>query len=383
MLSRRQAILGSAGLAGALASGTLTGRAATATVASPARASRRIPYGACVNFAPLQNESEYRIAIETYCQQLTPEGGLFWDYLRPARGQFNFEFPDKVLAFADINEMTMRGHTLVWYGAMPNWTKEIASAAEAERELTNHIEKVVSRYRGKIKTWHVVNEPIDDAKGSVAGLRPSVWLTQLGPKYIDMAFRLAHRVDPSAELVLNEYDIECVGEGFTARREALLTLIRDLLARGVPLHGIGLQGHIRGQHEIDEDALSRFVSEIQIARLIGSRHRARRHRQGFAGLDRGARRNRRGARPRFPARHLRCRTALRDRHLGHYRPLYVGADVVQAHRRIDQPSAAIGRILSTEAAVVGDRLFLPKSRIALRSATIGHRGTELTVRSPN
>ena len=92
---------------------------------------------------------------------------------------------------------------------------------------------------------------------------PSVWLTQLGPKYIDMAFRLAHRVDPSAELVLNEYDIECVGEGFTARREALLTLIRDLLARGVPLHGIGLQGHIRGQHEIDEDALSRFVSEIR------------------------------------------------------------------------------------------------------------------------
>ncbi len=263
MLSRRQAILGSAGLAGALASGTLTGRAATATVASPARANRRIPYGACVNFAPLQNESEYRIAIETYCQQLTPEGGLFWDYLRPARGQFNFEFPDKVLAFADTNEMTMRGHTLVWYGAMPNWTKEIASAAEAERELTNHIEKVVSRYRGKIKTWHVVNEPIDDAKGSVAGLRPSVWLTQLGPKYIDMAFRLAHRVDPSAELVLNEYDIECVGEAFTARREALLTLIRDLLARGVPLHGIGLQGHIRGQYEIDEDALSRFVSEIR------------------------------------------------------------------------------------------------------------------------
>jgi endo-1,4-beta-xylanase len=158
MLSRRQAILGSAGLAGTLASGTFTGRPATATVASPVRANRRIPYGACVNLAPLQNESEYRIALETYCQQLTPEYGLFWDYLRPARGQFNFDFPDKVLAFADAHEMTMRGHTLVWYGAMPNWTKEVASAAEAERELTNHIEKVVSRYRGKIKTWNVVNE---------------------------------------------------------------------------------------------------------------------------------------------------------------------------------------------------------------------------------
>ena len=76
----------------------------------------------------------------------------------------------------------------------------------------------------------MVNEPIDDAKGSVAELRPSVWLTQLGPKYIDMAFRLAHRVDPSAVLVLNEYDIECVGEAFTARREALHA--RDRLQQG-------------------------------------------------------------------------------------------------------------------------------------------------------
>jgi endo-1,4-beta-xylanase len=263
MLSRRRAILGGAGLTAALAGGTFTSHPATATVASAVRAIRRIPYGACVNFAPLQNESEYRIALETYCQQLTPEYGLFWDYLRPARDKFNFEFPDRVLAFAELNEMTMRGHTLVWYGAMPNWTKEISSAAEAERELTNHIEKVVSRYRGKIRTWHVVNEPIDDAKGGAAGLRPSVWLTQLGPKYIDMAFRLAHRVDPAAELVLNEYDIECVGEAFSARRQALLTLVRDLLARGVPLHGIGLQGHIRGQYEIDEDAVSRFVAEIR------------------------------------------------------------------------------------------------------------------------
>lgn len=263
MLSRRQAILGGTGLTAALAGGAGKSRLAAATADAPTRANRRIPYGACVNFAPLQNESEYRIALITYCQQVTPEYGLFWDYLRPARDQFNFEFPDRVLAFADVNEMTMRGHTLVWYGAMPSWTKEISSTAEAERELTNHIEKVVSRYRGKIKTWHVVNEPIDDANAGVGRLRPSVWLAQLGPRYIDMAFRLAHKADPAAELVLNEYDIECVGEAFAAKRQALLALVRDLLARGVPLHGIGLQGHIRGQYQIDEAGVSRFVSEIR------------------------------------------------------------------------------------------------------------------------
>ena len=80
------------------------------------------------------------------------------------------------------------------------------------RALDPHRTRVVSRYRGKIKTWHVVNEPIDDAKGAVAGLRPSIWLQRLGAKYIDTAFRLAHQADPAAELLINEYDIECVGE---------------------------------------------------------------------------------------------------------------------------------------------------------------------------
>lgn len=266
MLSRRQAISGSASLIGALAGGAFTfnrAGAAPANTASPLRLNRRVPYGACVNLDPLLKEPEYRAALETYCQQLTPEYGLFWDYLRPARNQFNFDFADKVLAFAEANEMTMRGHTLVWYGAMPAWTKEISSSAEAERELTTHIERVVSRYRGKIKTWHVVNEPIDEPKGALAGLRPSLWLRYLGAKYFDMAYRLAHQADASAELLINEYDIECVGEGFSARRQALLTLVRDLLARGVPLHGVGLQGHIQGKYQIDGDGLFNFVAEIR------------------------------------------------------------------------------------------------------------------------
>ena len=232
-------------------------------MSSAIRQSRRLPYGACINIGALQKDPDYVRALETYCQQLTPEGGMYWFDLRPTRNHFNFDISDKLLAFAEASEMTMRGHTLVWYGAMPNWTKEISGTAEAERELTNHIENVVARYRGKIKTWHVVNEPIDDDKGTVGALRPSVWLQCLGPKYIDMAFRVAHQVDPSAELLLNEYDIECIGASFAARRRALLTLVRDLIARGVPLHGVGLQGHIQGKFQIDEDGLYNFVSEIK------------------------------------------------------------------------------------------------------------------------
>ncbi len=257
MLSRRRALTMTASALAAPALGALPRGAAAA-----ARGPGRIPYGACVRPEPLAGERDYRTAIQTFCQQITPEGGLFWGHLRPTRDQYNFASADDFLAFAEANEMTMRGHTLAWYGAMPDWTKNIHGADEARRELTGHIERVVSRYRGKIKTWHVVNEAIDDTKGELPGLRPNVWLDNLGDRYIDLAFRTAHAVDPAAELIINDYDVESVDPASPKKREAFLKLIRDLLGRGVPLHGVGLQGHIRGQYDIDRDGVYNFVSEI-------------------------------------------------------------------------------------------------------------------------
>ncbi len=255
MLSRRHALT----LTAAAATTAIAGRAAQAATIKPGR----IPYGACVRLTPLQQEPDYRAAILNNCQELTPEGGLFWGYMRPARDQFKFDFADAVLAFCEANEMTMRGHTLVWYGAMPDWTKSISSAAEAEHELTNHIERVVGRYRGKIRTWHVVNEAIDESKGEAPGLRPNVWLQYLGDKYIDFAFRTAHAVDPTAQLVINEFEIESLDGTSPKRREAFLKLIRDLVARGVPLHGVGLQGHINGKYAIDRDGIYDFVGAVR------------------------------------------------------------------------------------------------------------------------
>jgi endo-1,4-beta-xylanase len=266
MLSRRQALSTAASFVSALTGGALVhwrAQPVLAGTAAPVRTNARVPYGACVRRDQIDTEVDYRATLLTHCQQVTPEGGMYWHDLRPTRQQFKFDYPDGVLAFAEANGMTMRGHTLVWYGAMPEWTKDIRGAGEAERELTTHIERVVSRYRGKIKTWHVVNEPIDDTKGAVPGLRPCVWQQQLGEKYIDLAFRTAHRVDPSAELLLNEYDIECVNGSSPKRRQAFMKLIGDLLARGVPLHGIGLQGHLDARFQIDRDGLYDFVSEIR------------------------------------------------------------------------------------------------------------------------
>jgi endo-1,4-beta-xylanase len=260
MLSRREALTATLKVAGAVAGGALIGRA-QAEVARDRNA--RVPYGACVRPEALATEVDYRAQFLAFCQQITPEGGLYWNEVHPTRQQYNFDKPDQVLEFATANKMAMRGHTLVWYGAMPDWTKQIHGAGEAERELNTYIERVVSRYRGKIKTWHVVNEPIDDAKFAVPGLRPNIWQQQLGEKYIEMAFRTAHRVDPGAQLLLNEYDIEFVDATSPKKRQALLNLVHGLLDRGVPIHGVGLQAHLRGQLEIDRDGLSSFVSEMR------------------------------------------------------------------------------------------------------------------------
>ena len=258
MLSRRQTLTMIANGAGALAAGPLTDAHAAVNDRSP----ERIPYGACVRVDEMRTEADYRAAFQTYCQQLTAEGDLFWATLRPTRDQYRFERADAVLAFADANGMIMRGHTLVWYGAMPDWTNDIEGAADAEREMTSHIERVMAHYRGKIRTWHVVNEPIDDPKGGVPGLRPNVWLQNLGDRYIDIAFQTAHAADPAAELVINEYDVECADGTSPKKREAFLKLIRELVSRGVPLHGVGLQGHIKGGYPIDRDGLHAFVAEV-------------------------------------------------------------------------------------------------------------------------
>ena len=155
----------------------------------------------------------------------------------------------------------MRGHTLVWYGAMPSWTKEIRGTAEAERELTNHIEKVVSRYRGKIKTWHVVNEPIDDIGARSARYAHRVAAIS-GPKYIEWPF--AWRSKPIRRPSFAEriryrvhWRVVCSSAAGASDTRSRSTRTRRAAARG------WTAGTHPGKYQIDEDGLYKFVSEIK------------------------------------------------------------------------------------------------------------------------
>ncbi|WP_249780876.1 endo-1,4-beta-xylanase [Bradyrhizobium sp. dw_78] len=222
-----------------------------------------IPYGAAARSDALVSDLPYRDAIIANCRMIVPESELKWDALRPTRGEFRFEKSDAIVDFGRQNGIAVRGHTLAWYGAMPGWTDEIADRAEAERELVDHIETVVSRYRGQIPSWDVVNEPLAEWPDDEFAFRPSIWARRLGADYLSIALREAALADPDARLVLNEYDVEFKGPRFAARRKALIALLRSLRDRGVPLHAVGLQAHLFADRAIDRDGLQALLAEIK------------------------------------------------------------------------------------------------------------------------
>jgi endo-1,4-beta-xylanase len=263
MFSRRETLLGAASALTACASHALARPLIELTTGTR----RLVPYGAAVRPAMLTSDAAYRQAILAYCDQIVAEGGFLFSDLHPRRGEFRFEEADSVSAFAQSNDLALRGHTLVWYGVMPPWTEEIASAAEAERELVRHIETVVSRYKPAIRSWNVVNEPLRDDAARGADLRPLVWQRRLGADYIAIALRAARAADPLAQLVINEYDVEFIGERFRRKRAGFAELVRTLLDQGVPLDAVGLQGHLKGELEIDRQGLGAFVREMRKAGL--------------------------------------------------------------------------------------------------------------------
>ncbi|KQT48587.1 glycoside hydrolase family 10 [Devosia sp. Leaf420] len=221
-----------------------------------------IPYGAAIRDGAMVDDPFYPQAIIKYCQQVVGEGNLKWITLRPDRETFAFAEADALMAFADANGMEMRGHNLVWYAGNPDWVEAIGSAEEAKTELVHHIETVVGRYKGKIRSWDVINEPIADQPRAEAPYRDSIWLKHLGPDYLDLALRTTAAVDPEVQLVINDFDFEQPNDKTRARRKAFLDMVRGLQSRDVPLHAIGLQGHIQGELGIDKPGLTAFVAEL-------------------------------------------------------------------------------------------------------------------------
>jgi endo-1,4-beta-xylanase len=256
MLSRRQTLK-----AGACCLAALTGLAAPK--AFGARGGQASPFGAAVRPDLLNSDLDYTGALRRYCTMIVPEGGMLWNDLRPNQATYDFKDADKVASFATDNGMKLRGHTLVWYGVMPAWTEDLTGKSAARDELLKHIDTVVGRYRSRMDSWVVVNEPLVDKAVNFDDLRPTIWQRTIGIDHMAMAFEAAHAADPAAKLIINEYDVEYIGERYRNRRLALTALVRSLVDRNVPIHGVGIQGHLVANLEIDVEGLRQFARDMK------------------------------------------------------------------------------------------------------------------------
>jgi endo-1,4-beta-xylanase len=227
------------------------------------------PIGVAVSPRALKTDESILILHEF--NSLTPENAMKPGPIHPKENEYNWRDADSIIAFAERNKLKVRGHTLVWHNQVPKWLFVDSSGKNVSKEvllqrLKDHITTVVSRYKGKIYAWDVVNEAISDKRDEY--LRPSPWLQICGEEYIAKAFQWAHEADPNAQLFYNDYN-----EINPIKREKIYRLVKSLKDAGIPIHGVGLQGHwavnepSRGQLD---STLSRFAElglKLQITEL--------------------------------------------------------------------------------------------------------------------
>ena len=187
---------------------------------------------------------------------------LKFSTLRPTATTWDFSWADSMVAFAQAHAMTVRGHTFVWHNQIPSWLAGGTwTSAQVDSILADHIATVMAHFNGKIRIWDVVNEAVDDN----ALRRTTFWSSALGPGYIERAFRLARAVDATALLFYNDYNIE----GSGAKSDTVYAMLADLKSRGVPVDGIGMQGHfIVGQVPGLSALLANFARFAQLGLKI-------------------------------------------------------------------------------------------------------------------
>ena len=187
---------------------------------------------------------------------MTPENAMKMGPIHPRENEYFWRDADSIAAFAKSNQLKLRGHTLCWHNQAPRWIFTNAAGDTVSKEvllqrLKEHITTVVSRYKGQIYAWDVVNEAISDRPGEY--LRNSPWYRICGEEFIAKAFEYAHEADPDALLFYNDYN-----EINPVKREKMYKLVKGLKDAGVPIHGIGLQGHWAVNEPSEEELNNTF-----------------------------------------------------------------------------------------------------------------------------
>jgi len=205
---------------------------------------------------------------------ISPENVMKWQVIHPRPGAegYDFKAADAYVEFGEKHHLLIVGHTLAWHNQTPAWVfraddgRSLEGTNEADRQillgrLHEHIQTVVGRYKGRIKVWDVVNEALNDSSSEADTevlRRQSPWVRILGQEFIEKAFQWAHEADPDCILRYNDYSIE---NG--PKRKRLITLIKSLQAKNIPVMAIGSQTHanlVWPGVELEDEALTDIAS---------------------------------------------------------------------------------------------------------------------------
>jgi len=189
--------------------------------------------GAAVNRRTIKS---HRDLILSHFNSMTCENEMKYGSLCDEKGNYDTSGADEIYEFAVINDLGLRGHTLVWHNQTPQYVFAENDSGLLLDRLANHMQFVSERYQKNTYEWDVVNEAIDDK--TEAYLRDSKWLEILGDDFIVKVFKLAGKYFPDKKLFYNDYN-----ETNPVKRVKIARLVKELQDKGAPIHGIGFQAH--------------------------------------------------------------------------------------------------------------------------------------------
>ncbi|CAL8971602.1 Endo-1,4-beta-xylanase A [Cellulomonas sp. T2.31MG-18] len=224
-----------------------------------------VKVGTAVNMDLYGSDAAYTRIVDQQFSTVTPENVMKWQLVEPTQGTYDWAAADRLVAAARDNHQLVRGHTLVWHSQLPSWlstdgTTTTFTPQQVRDLLHKHVVDEVSHFRGQIWQWDVVNEAFNDDGTPRQDIFSKAYqaLGMNGLDYIADAFRWAHQADPHALLFYNDYNLEFTG----AKSNAVYAFVQQLQAAGVPIAGVGFQGHLDTQYGFPDlqNNLQRFAA---------------------------------------------------------------------------------------------------------------------------
>jgi endo-1,4-beta-xylanase len=208
-----------------------------------------IANGIAGNSWPEETKKIYKQKFLENFNSAVTENAVKWGTMEPRRGEINYRIIDTILKFTDENRIPLRGHNIFW--GIPQfvqpWVKEL-SDADLKQTLQNRAETLGARYKGRFAEYDLNNEMIHG----------NYYEDRLGPDITRLMAQWVHNGDPDARLWVNDYDI------LTGKRLAdYMKHIRKLISQGVPVAGIGVQGHLHGE-TFDRIALDNALDSLSV-----------------------------------------------------------------------------------------------------------------------